>query len=62
VAEKKTVTKGERTKPEGLTLKELQAQVGGVLPDRIEMRRRRRGGSACNSLLLGCVSLNLDLL
>lgn len=30
------------TKVEGLTLEELQAQVGGLLPDRIEMRRKRR--------------------
>lgn len=34
----------------GLTFEELEAQVGGLLPDRLEMRRRRRrrgrGGAA----------------
>ncbi len=29
-------------KAEGLTLDELEAQVGDLLPDRVEMRRRRQ--------------------
>ena len=35
----------ERT--EGLALEELEAQHTALLPDRIEMRRRRRRGNRC---------------
>lgn len=41
MAERLTKTE-ERTKAEGLTLEELEAQVGELLPQRLEMRRRRR--------------------
>jgi hypothetical protein len=63
VTEKLTVRKEERTKAEGLTLEELEAQgVGGLLPSRIEMKRKRKrgghNGAACNGLL-GCVGVDV---
>ncbi len=41
----------KRTKAEGLTLEELERQVGALLPDRIEMRHRRR---RCRGLINIC--------
>jgi hypothetical protein len=55
----------ERQSPEaksGLTLEELEAQgVGGLLPDRIEMKRKRHRGSnaqACGGIA-GCVGISV---
>lgn len=42
----------KRTKVEGLTLEELERQVGALLPDRIEMRHRRR--RRCRGLINIC--------
>jgi hypothetical protein len=48
----------------GLTLEELEAQgVGGLLPDRIEMKRKRKrhGGNnaqACGGIA-GCVGISV---
>ena len=47
----------------GLTLEELEAQgVGGLLPDRIEMKRKRKrrgsNGAACNGIV-GCLGLSV---
>ncbi len=41
-------------KAEGLTLEELEAQVGDLLPDRVEMRRRKNR-RRCLNLLNVCV-------
>lgn len=51
-------------KTEGLTLEELEAEVGGLLPARVEMRRRRRRRRRrCTSLVLGCGStVGIDIL
>ena len=62
MAQRPTKAKEQTTKAQGLTLKELEAQVGGLLPDRLEMRRRRRRGvSACNGVL-ACVPITVDIL
>ena len=47
----------------GLTLEELEAQgVGGLLPDRIEMKRKRKrrgnNAAACNGIV-GCLGLSV---
>jgi hypothetical protein len=44
---------------EGLTLKELEAQVGELLPKRLEMRHRRRSirvTNSCNATATGAAS------
>ncbi len=42
-------------KAKGLTLEELQAQTGDLLPMRLEMRRRRKKHrNDCLITLLGC--------
>jgi hypothetical protein len=58
----------ERQSPEaksGLSLEELEAQgVGGLLPNRIEMKRKRKrhgggsSGQACNGIA-GCVGIDV---
>ncbi len=40
-------------KAKGLTLEELEAQVGDLLPDRVEMRRKKR--THCLILLEFCL-------
>ena len=52
----RSVNKEEKAKAEVLSIEELGAQVGSLLPDRIEMRRRRRRGNSCG------ICLYLDLL
>ena len=42
-----------RTKKEGLTMEELKAQSGVVLPKRLEIRRRRRGGFFFGGICIG---------
>jgi hypothetical protein len=51
------------TKARGLSFEELETQVGELLPNRIEMRRKKRRGhgsssSVCNGGL-GCVGINV---
>jgi hypothetical protein len=64
VQDKQTQPK-RQTEAKGLSFDELEAQgVGGLLPNRIEMRRRRKkgrhggSGQACNGVL-GCVGVDV---
>ena len=48
----------------GMRVEELEAQVGGLLHQRIEMKRRRRrpgggsSGAACNGIV-GCLNVSI---
>ncbi len=46
------------TTTDGLSVEELDAQVGSLLPDRIEMRRRRRRrGGTTTTTVTNCTAL-----
>ncbi len=45
----------------GLALRELEAQPVGLLPDRVEMRRRRRGRRGGSSAVATAVNENLNV-
>jgi len=64
VQDKQTQPK-RQTEAKGLSFEELEAQgVGGLLPNRIEMKRKRKrkggghNGSACNGIV-GCLGVDV---
>jgi hypothetical protein len=62
VQDKQTQPKRQTEAKNGLTFEELEAQgVGGLLPNRIEMKRKRHRGSnaqACSGIA-GCVGIDI---
>jgi hypothetical protein len=64
VQDKQTTQPKRQTEAKGLSFDELEAQgVGGLLPNRTEMKRKRKrgrgsSGQACNGIA-GCVGIDI---